>query len=150
MRALLLQATGIKKSYRYPKLIQLLNGISLTVASGETVALEGRSGEGKSTLLQILGTLENSCEGVLNICGIQVATTNKTVIRNRHIGFVFQSFHLLEDYTALENVLMPARIARKSIHKGSEAEQRGWHLLEKVGLVDRAHYHKASRSLRLC
>ena len=137
----LLSAKGLWKSYRYPKLINLLNGVSFNVAAGETVAIEGRSGEGKSTLLQILGTLENFCKGSLCICGNEVGHSNKTMIRNSHIGFVFQSFHLLEDYTALENILMPARIARRSVQKGSEAEQRGWYLLEKVGLVDRAHFH---------
>jgi lipoprotein-releasing system ATP-binding protein len=137
----LLSAHNLWKSYHHPKKITLLNGVNFEVASGETVAIEGRSGEGKSTLLQILGTLENPCEGSLTICGIEVGRTNRAIIRNRHIGFVFQSFHLLEDYTALENILMPARIARRSVKKGSEAEQRGWHLLERVGLSDRAHYH---------
>ena len=67
--------------------------------------------------------------------------SNTTLIRNQSIGFVFQSFHLLEDYTALENILMPARIGRKNTHYGSQAQDRAWSLLEKVGLTDKAHCH---------
>ena len=138
---ILLEAVEIHKSFYHPKPVPILKGINLVVHAGETVAIMGRSGEGKSTLLQILGTLEQPCSGSLKINGHSVNGTNKTWLRNQSIGFVFQSFHLLEDYTALENVLMPARIARQSIRKGSEAEQKGITLLEKVGLADRAHFH---------
>lgn len=140
-KKLLLEARGIHKQFYYPKPISILRGVSLNVSQGQSVAIVGRSGEGKSTLLQILGTLEQPCEGILKIANQKVTEFNKTSIRNRSIGFVFQSFHLLEDYTALENVLMPARIGRHSTKKGSPAEQKAWHLLEKVGLADRAHYH---------
>lgn len=137
----ILEAEDLHKDFHNPKPISILKGVCLTVKRGETVAIMGRSGEGKSTLLQILGTLENPCKGILRIAGQTVNASNKTPIRNKNIGFVFQSFHLLEDYTALENVLMPARIARKSIRKGSDAEKRGLELLDKVGLADRAHFH---------
>lgn len=137
----LLKAKNIKKAFYHPKPVLILDGIDLTIYSGESVAIVGRSGEGKSTLLQILGTLEDPCEGFLEIANQKVNDKNKTKIRNQSIGFVFQSFHLLEDYTALENVLMPARIARHNIGKGSTAEARAFFLLEKVGLADRAHFH---------
>jgi lipoprotein-releasing system ATP-binding protein len=136
----LLKAKGIHKSFKYPTYHHILKGIDLEVLPGESVAIVGRSGEGKSTLLQILGTLEQPCEGVLHICDDKVSASNKTRIRNQSIGFVFQSFHLLEDYTALENVLMPALIARRSTSKGSSAYERGMDLLARVGLEDRAHF----------
>lgn len=137
----LLEAINIHKSYYQPRHVQLLQGIQLTAHEGDSVAIMGRSGEGKSTLLQILGTLEQPCQGLLKISGQQISSTNRSVIRNQKIGFVFQSFHLLEDYTALDNVLMPARIARKPIGRGSEAVERALYLLEKVGLADRAHFY---------
>lgn len=141
MKKPLLEARNISKSFYQPKIVPILTRISLTVNSGESVAIVGRSGEGKSTLLQILGTLEDPCEGLLLIEGEKVNSGNKTRLRNKKIGFVFQSFHLLEDYTAIENVLMPAQISRQSTGNRSEARERGLYLLEKVGLADRAHFH---------
>lgn len=136
----LLKAKALKKAFYFPHYAQILNGIDLTVMQGESVAIVGRSGEGKSTLLQILGTLEQPCEGVIEICNEKVSPMNKTRIRNEQIGFVFQSFHLLEDYTALENVLMPALIGGRSTGKGSTAYQRAMNLLAHVGLDQRAHF----------
>lgn len=136
-----LRATNVKKAFFYPKKISILNGINLEVPKSTSVAIIGRSGEGKSTLLQILGTLDEPTEGTLEISGISVNSRNKCTIRNQEIGFIFQSFHLLDDYTALENVLMPAYIARKNISKDSEAYQLGLKLLDYVGLSDRAHHH---------
>ena len=138
---ILLEAKSLSKAFFYPHALSILKDISLQVKAGESVAIVGRSGEGKSTLLQILGTLEEPCGGALFIEGCKVSPSNRTRLRNEKIGFVFQSFHLLEDYTAMENVLMPARIARKPHHRGSEAERRAWQLLEQVGLADRAHFH---------
>lgn len=131
-----LQAKDIHKSYRP---ITVLRGIDLCIFQGESVAITGRSGQGKSTLLHVLGTLERPCKGSLEIMGQVVTPMNVSAIRNRQIAFVFQSFHLLDDYTALENILMPARIARESIAKGSPFYKRGMQLLEKMGLADRAH-----------
>lgn len=135
-----LVAQQIHKSFHHPTAVTLLRGVSLSVAPGETVAIMGRSGEGKSTLLQILGTLDSPCQGSLHIAGQCVTGSNSDAVRNRHIGFVFQSFHLLEDYSAIDNILMPARIARKSVRKGSEAYARACHILEKVGLAHRIHF----------
>lgn len=140
-KSAVLKAKGIRKTFYHPIKIQILKGVDLTVQRGEAVAITGRSGEGKSTLLQLLGTLENPCEGILEIAGQIVTPLNRTHIRNKNVAFVFQSFHLLEDYTALENILMPARIGRCSINKGSEAYNRAMALLERMGLKDRAHFH---------
>jgi len=137
----LLKAADIKKSFYTPHPLPILGGISLEVYSGDTIAIMGKSGQGKSTLLQILGTLEKPCSGNLEIAGYPVTMFTKNYLRNRHIAFIFQSFHLLEDYTALENVLMPARIARHSIGKGTPAYNRALELLERVNLSDRAHFH---------
>lgn len=138
---IILEAKNLHKTYRYPVKISLLRGLNLSVIKGSTVAIIGRSGQGKSTLLQILGTLESPCSGVLKIAGETIYSLNKSRIRNKRIGFVFQSFHLLDDYTALENVLMPARIDRQKVNKGSAAYKRGMELLDHVGLTDRAHFH---------
>lgn len=141
MLATILKAKNLHKAFYYPTKNRILSGIDLIVSAGETVAIMGRSGEGKSTLLHILGTLDKPCQGDLEIAGQDISQFNKTTIRNRHIGFVFQSFHLLEDYTALENVLMPARIARHSTQKGSKAYNRGIELLDLVGLSSRVYYN---------
>lgn len=137
----ILEAKDIQKTFHHPVSVTILQSINLKVTAGESVAIIGRSGEGKSTLLQILGTLEQPCRGSLKMDNQEIGASNRVHFRNHFIGFVFQSFHLLEDYTALENVLMPARIARKNISKGSEGEQRGMELLAKVGLAERAHFN---------
>lgn len=137
----LLRATNLRKAFYHPKPVDVLKKIDLTVYAGESVAIVGRSGEGKSTLLQILGTLEQPCSGSLEIGGQEVSSANRCMIRNQWIGFVFQSFHLLEDYTALDNVLMPARIGRQKTWQGSQARSRAMELLESVGLANRVHFH---------
>lgn len=136
----LLQAEKISKAFYLPKTVPILQEINLQVMAGDSVAIIGRSGEGKSTLLQILGTLEDSCGGSLSIAGEKVTSANKTHLRNAKLGFVFQSFHLLEDYTVLENVLMPAYIARAPTGSGSEARERALSLLGQMGLSDRTHF----------
>lgn len=141
MKQPVLQAKGIFKSFYSPTKVAILKSLDLTVNLGETVAIKGRSGEGKSTLLQILGTLDTPCTGQLNILGQNVSFFNKSKIRNNSLGFVFQSFHLLDDYTALENVLMPAKIGRQSTSAGSPAYKRALDLLNTVGLSDRAHFN---------
>lgn len=137
----ILKAKAIHKAFYNPSLVQILRGVDLTIMPGDTVAIMGRSGEGKSTLLQILGTLESACSGYLEIANQTVNNFNKSKIRNKNLAFIFQSFHLLEDYTALENVLMPASIARSSISQGSLAYNRACQLLEKVGLDSRKHFN---------
>lgn len=136
-----LKAEKIRKAFYRPMQVEVLKDINLEIFQGESVAIMGRSGEGKSTLLQILGTLETACDGLLQIGGKTVSRFNRSVIRNQNLAFVFQSFHLLEDYTALENVLMPAKIARENVSRDSRAYQRGYELLNHVGLADRAHFN---------
>lgn len=136
-----LKAVGLKKSFHTPAKVEILKNIDLFVSRGETVAIMGRSGEGKSTLLQILGTLETPCDGYLEIDGEPVSNFNKSKLRNKKLAFVFQSFHLLEDYTAIDNVLMPARIARQTATQGSAMYQRACDLLDLVGLSDRKDFN---------
>lgn len=140
-KPVMLRAERIRKAFYHPAHIEILKEINLTVHRGDTVAIMGRSGEGKSTLLQILGTLDSPCAGLLEIDGIPISQFNKSGIRNKKLGFVFQSFHLLEDYTALENVLMPAKIARIPTSVNSEAYERACELLGHVGLADRLHFN---------
>lgn len=129
---MILKASHISKSY--PK-VKVLSNISLNVEPGESIAICGRSGEGKTTLLHILGTLEEPDSGEIEIGGEKLTRSNAPFIRNQRIGFVFQAYNLLEDFTALENVLMPARIARHPIDK-----KKGMELLALVGLEERAHF----------
>ncbi len=135
-----LSAKNIKKTFRQPQEVEVLKEISLDLYPGESIAIMGASGEGKSTLLHILGTLEEPTSGELFIVNKSVDRRSSAYIRNKHIGFVFQSFNLLEDYTVLQNVLMPALIAGEEIHKGSLFYCRGCDLLAKVGLEHRMHF----------
>jgi len=114
--------------------IQILKGVSLSVAKGETVAIMGKSGEGKSTLLHILGTLDTPSSGNVRICGKTPKNSTVSALRNEHIGFIFQAYHLLEDFTTLDNVLMPLKIGRKQTR---DATARGKALLKSVGLTGR-------------
>lgn len=136
----LLHAHQLRKSFFYPAQVEVLKGVSLTLARGESLAIMGASGEGKSTLLQILGTLETPTDGALHILGKPITSKNAPYARNHHIGFIFQAFNLLEDYTAFQNVLMPALIAGKDISKGSAAYLRALELLDRVGLSHRAYF----------
>lgn len=135
-----LSAQNIKKVFFQPAEIEILKGVALDIYPGESIAIMGASGEGKSTLLHILGTLEEATSGELIIAGKSVQNNPPPSLRNRHIGFVFQSFHLLEDYTVLQNVLMPALIGGKEIHPQSEAYARAVDLVKKVGLEKRLNY----------
>jgi lipoprotein-releasing system ATP-binding protein len=138
---IILKASRLHKSYYRPAKVDILCGIDLIVEAGQSVAITGRSGQGKSTLLHVLGTLENPCQGSIEIANQLINSRNKSSIRNQTIAFIFQSFHLLDDYSALENVLMPARIARANTMKGSQAHDRALELLQHVGLANRAHFN---------
>lgn len=123
--------------------LEVLKGVSLDIAKGETVSIVGVSGAGKTTLLQILGTLMPADGGSVEIAGTDVGALNDkrlSQFRNRHIGFVFQFHHLLPEFTAAENVMLPALIGGMSRR---EAEHRAAELLEMVGLSARAT-HKPS------
>ena len=132
---MILVAKDLKKTYRYPQPVEVLSDVSLSLERGESIAICGRSGEGKSTLLHILGTLEAPDSGTLEIEGSLCTHSLATSVRRRSIGFVFQSFNLLEDFTALDNVLMPAKILRRIVSR-----KEGLELLASVGLAQRADF----------
>ena len=120
--------------------LQVLKGIDLSIDKGEIVSIVGPSGAGKTTLLQIIGTLDRPDTGDIIIDGTnveQLSTDKLSVFRNQHIGFVFQFHQLLPEFTAIENVMIPAYIAGKS---QSAAKKRAAELLEFMGLTDRASH----------
>lgn len=131
----MLQAKGIKKSYGK---LHILKGVDLHVQKGEIVTIVGPSGAGKSTLLHIMGTLDKPDAGKVSINGVSMGGLSPhklSAFRNAHIGFIFQFHHLLPEFTALENICIPAFIARKN---KKESEQRALELLELLGLGHRA------------
>ncbi len=130
---LLLQANDLCKTFEGKEPLEILKGVSLNLSQGKSIAIIGKSGCGKSSLLHILGTLDRPTSGTVFICGKE-AFSNAKEIRTQNIGFVFQSFHLLDDYTLLENILIPALIARKKpdVVKAKE-------LLTFVGLLEKAN-----------
>jgi lipoprotein-releasing system ATP-binding protein len=117
----------------------VLKGISLEIAQGESVAITGKSGEGKSTLLHIMGALEKPTSGRVEIFGQKVEEIPLHLLRNQKIGFIFQSYHLLEEQTVLDNILLPQKIGRNPCHKGSAGYEKALALLEEVGLREKAH-----------
>lgn len=135
-----LKAQGLRKTFYAPTPLAVLKGVDLEVHAKEAVAIVGKSGEGKSTLLQILGALELPLSGSVEICGIPVGVDTAAALRKHHIGFIFQHCHLLEHESVLSNTLMPARIARKDVREGSEAHARALHLIDLVGLKERASF----------
>ena len=133
----MIKASDIYKRF---STVEALRGVSLEVAKGEIVAIVGASGAGKSTLLQILGTLMPADSGRVEIAGQDIsglAERQLAAFRNRHIGFVFQFHRLLPEFTAIENVMMPALIG--GMDRG-EATARATELLELVGLSERANH----------
>jgi len=137
----LLSARNVTKSYAMGKrTLEVLRGIDLDVAAGEFLALRGASGAGKSTLLHLIGGLDSPNGGEIIFRGQNLAGFSDrelTRFRNRRAGFVFQSYHLLPELTALENVCLPARIARTAV---ATTEKHGRELLERVGLQDRVDH----------
>jgi lipoprotein-releasing system ATP-binding protein len=135
-----IRAQGIRKSYGK---LEVLKGVDLLVAKGEIVSIVGASGAGKSTLLHIIGTLDRSDAGTVEIGDTLVSSLSEKKIarfRNTHIGFVFQFHHLLPEFTAIENVCIPAFIAGK---ERKETEEKAMQLLDLLGLAPRAS-HKPS------
>jgi len=136
----IIEAANIRKSFGA---LEVLKGVSLNVNPSEIVAITGASGAGKTTLLEILGTLSTPDEGTLLIGGknvLSLSEREKAAFRCRRIGFVFQAHHLLPEFTAVENVMIPALIAGES---QSKAKSRALELLAAVGLEARGS-HKPS------
>lgn len=126
--------------------LQVLKGIDLHINAREVVSIVGPSGAGKTTLLQIMGTLDKPDQGTIHINGVDVSSLSKKKLsnfRNQHIGFVFQFHQLLPEFTAMENVMIPAFIAGKSY---SEAQKGAVDLLTFMGLADRANHKPAELS----
>lgn len=120
--------------------LEVLHSVSLDIARGEIVSIVGASGAGKSTLLQIMGSLLSADSGEVIIDGVELSTLSEDKLsdfRNRHIGFIFQSYHLLPEFTAVENVMMPMLIAGG---KRSDALARAMELLEMVGMSHRVEH----------
>jgi len=143
-----LEAVDLTKTYRGGDggLIAVLDGANLSVARGEMVAIVGASGAGKSTLLHILGALDLPDSGAVSIDGEKLSGLTDDALaelRNRKVGFVFQFHHLLREFSALENVMMPLRIGGVS---DAEAQQRAAAQLERVGLAGRMHHRPAELS----
>ncbi len=140
-RATLLEARGVTKSFRLgASLLKVLRGVDVSVAAGEFVALCGASGSGKTTLLHLLGGLDVPDAGSIRVAGADLAEMSRQAVaqfRNKEIGFVFQAYHLLPELDALENVALPARMARLP---NSEAEARARELLARVGLSRRLEH----------
>lgn len=126
--------------------LQVLRGVSLNVEKGEVVSIVGPSGAGKTTLLQLIGTLDNPDSGSISIAGVDVCAMKETQLakfRNTHIGFVFQFHQLLPEFTALENIIIPALIAGRS---HDDAVRHAMELLQMMGLKDRAHHRPSEMS----
>lgn len=136
----MIEVRNIHKSFGA---LEVLKGVNLCVKKGEIVSIIGPSGAGKTTLLQIIGTLDNPDKGEVSINGVNVLKLNEKELsnfRNKHIGFIFQFHQLLPEFTALENVMIPALIAEE---KDVDARKRAMDLLTELGLKERVT-HKPS------
>lgn len=133
----MIEIKGIRKSFGS---LQVLKGIDLEIAKGEVVSIVGPSGAGKTTLLQIIGTLDRADSGTVVVDGVDTSGMNARRLaefRNRHIGFVFQFHQLLPEFTAVENIMIPAYIAGMST---KDARRRADELLDFMGLAGRANH----------
>ncbi len=137
----LIAAKAVTKSYTMgQRRLDVLRGVTLDIAAGEFIALRGASGAGKSTLLHLFGGLDAPNAGEIWFGGRNLAELGESelaTLRNRRVGFIFQAYHLLLDLDALENVCIPARMARMP---APEAERRGRELLQRVGLGERMEH----------
>lgn len=144
-----LEAEAIVKSYPHSRgtgRLMILNGVQLTLRPAERVAIVGPSGSGKSTLLHLLGGLDRPDSGSIRWSGEEITAWSSDRLaleRNRHVGFVFQFHHLLPEFTALENVMMPALIAGNS---GPDARERSRYLLDRLGMGERLDHRPAQLS----
>ena len=142
-----IECKNIRKIYTEgPQDVEVLKGVSLQIEAGEQVAIVGSSGSGKTTLLNMLGGLDLPSSGQVLVAGKNLATVNETVrgqLRNKYLGFVYQFHHLLNEFTAAENVAMPLLIAGLAT---AEVEERSQSMLARVGLAERASHKPAELS----
>ena len=142
-----LDARDIRKRYHGgPQTVEVLAGASLRLRSGESLAVTGASGSGKSTLLHLLGGLDLADSGHIEVCGAAwagMSPTEQGRWRNRHVGFVYQFHHLLPEFSALGNVMMPLRIRRVA---AAAAQRQAQSMLEQVGLGERLRHRPAELS----
>lgn len=147
MTAALVQLEGIAKAYRQgDQHIHVLKGVDLTIDEGEFIALQGPSGSGKSTLMHIVGLLDRPSAGRYRLKGQDVADLDDAALsdlRNRTIGFIFQTFYLISYVSALENVMLPGLYSRVP---GRRLKAKAQDLLEQVGLAERIHFKPAQLS----
>lgn len=140
----IIQTSGLKKIYQMGEIaVAALNGIDLAIENGEFIAIMGPSGSGKSTLMNILGCLDRPSSGRYSLAGEDISDLNKeqlAAVRNRQIGFVFQSYNLLPRTSAIENVLLPLRYDRKNQRTTQEQTDHAIQTLAAVGLGDRVHH----------
>src|SRR5438874_4353776 len=145
----LIRLDNITKTYHLGELdVPVLMGISLSIDRGELVALMGASGSGKTTLMNILGCLDRASSGHYWLDGedvTELSADQRAIVRNRKIGFVFQSFNLLPRTSALDNVMMPLTYTHQHL-TDQEVRQRAAELLERVGLGDRMHHEPSPLS----
>lgn len=142
-----LHAAGLAKSYRIAhETIEVLRGLDLMLSRGESVAVVGSSGSGKTTMINLLGLLDRPDAGSVSVCGedaLAASGARRADLRNRRLGFVFQFYHLVNELTAFENVLLPARIGAGALGGGAwreEASDRARTLLARVGLTGRERH----------
>ena len=146
---IILNASQLQKDYSQGNagaVLQVIKNIDLEISEGEKLAIIGVSGSGKSTLLNLLGGLDDPTQGTVTLCGkrwSELNPTDRAAWRNQHIGFVYQFHHLLNEFSALENVSLPNLISGKT---PAEAQQEAIQLLTKVGLSDRLHHRPAELS----
>ncbi|MDR7131868.1 lipoprotein-releasing system ATP-binding protein [Algoriphagus sp. 4150] len=140
MKEIILETKGINKYFHEPQTFQVLNDINLKVFKGEFLSLVGKSGCGKSTLMYLLSTMDTDYKGVLEISGENLTGKRADYLagfRNRHIGFVFQFHFLLPEFTALQNVMIPALKLRK--YPESQIRKRAMEKLEMLGIADQSN-----------
>jgi len=147
MSDLLIRARGLHKTYTLgQRSLEVLRGVDLELRRGEFLAMRGASGAGKSTLLHLLGGLDSPSRGEIQLAGRNLATLGRgdlARLRNREVGFIFQSYYLLPELDALENVCLPARMARTP---AAQAEARGRELLARGGLEARSEHNPSELS----
>ncbi len=147
MTELVLQASSVSKTYRQGSFeVPVLHNVHLEVRRSEQIAIVGASGTGKSTLLHLLGGLDLPTSGTVSLDGQNLAEVNeveRSRLRNQKIGFVYQFHHLLPEFTALENVMMPLLVRRLST---KESKEKAVHLLDQVGLAHRLNHKPAELS----